>query len=306
MSELVILGSGSGFATKDRFSTSIALLVEPNLYLFDCGEPSAALLFRHGIDALALNALFVSHMHPDHIGGLAGLLSSISLAARNSKAKFRPWSVNRNDPWYRAALSFPKRPLNAQTVEETRPLVRLVMPSEAIAAIQTYLIALGFSLCNGPFDLQFSAVDEGITFLDQFVKVTAVANSHNSANPLYAHLKVYHPHLALQSYSFAVETERTKFVYSGDITTLNELNPLLQGAQLLIVEVAHYDPQDIGPFVRDLPLERIVLTHVHPGLEDRLLELVNRWADPRIEIAYDGMRVPPSNQKESNAKESNS
>jgi ribonuclease BN (tRNA processing enzyme) len=291
MSELVILGSGSGFATKDRFSTSIALLADPNLYLFDCGEPCGALLFRHGIDALALKALFVSHMHPDHVGGLAGVLSSIGLAARSGKVKFRPWSVNRNDPWYRAALSYPRLPPGTQTVEETRPSVQLVIPSEAIEPIQTYLPALGFRLSGGAFDLRFSALEEGITFADKTIQVTTIANSHNSGNPMYAHLQVHHPQLALQSYSFAVEIADNKFIYSGDITTLNELNPLLPGAELLIVEVAHYDPQDIGPFVRDLPLKRIVLTHIHPGLEDRLSDLVKGWADPRIEMAHDGQRI---------------
>jgi ribonuclease BN (tRNA processing enzyme) len=292
MSELVILGSGSGFATSHRFSTSIALLAEPNLYLFDCGEPCAALLFRQGIDALALKALFVSHMHPDHVSGLAQLFSCIGLAARSSKAKFRPWSVNRNDPWYRAALTFPSLSATGQPVEETRPRVQLVIPSEAIGAIQTYLSVLGFSLSGGAFDLHVSALAEGKTFADQTITVTAAANSHNLANPMYAHLQTHHPHLALQSYSFAAEIGGCKFVYSGDITTLNELNPLLQDAKILIVEVAHYDPKDIGPFVRDLPLERIVLTHIHPGLEERLPALVDTWADPRIAIAQDGMRIP--------------
>jgi ribonuclease BN (tRNA processing enzyme) len=292
MSELVILGSGSGFATKDRFCTSIALLAEPDLYLFDCGEPCAALLFRHGIDSLALKTLFVSHMHPDHVGGLAALLFSIYLPGRSSKVKFRPWSVNRNDPWYRAQLSFPKLPPGAQTVEESRSLIHLVMPSEAIEPIRTYLPAVYLAPSILPFDLEYSPVQEGITYSDATVKVTAAPNTHLSANRAHANLPAHHPHIALQSYSYAVETGGTKFVYSGDITTLNELNPLLQGAQLLIVEVAHYDPQDIGPFVRDLPLKRIVLTHVHPGLEARLPELIKTWNDPRIEIAHDGMRIP--------------
>jgi ribonuclease BN (tRNA processing enzyme) len=230
-------------------------------------------------------------MHPDHVGGLAALLFSMYLPGRSSRKKFRPWSVNRNDPWYRAALSFPKLAPGAQTVEETRPLVQLVIPSEAIEAIQTYLPAIYLAPSILPFDIEYSPVQLGLTFSDGDVKVTAASNTHLSANQAHANLKAHHPHIAMQSFSYGVEIGGNKLVYSGDITTLNELNPLLQGAQQLIVEVAHYDPQDLGPFVRDLPFERVVLTHIHPGLEDRLPGLLEKWNDPRIEIAYDGMRL---------------
>jgi ribonuclease BN (tRNA processing enzyme) len=292
VNELVILGSGCGFATQDRFSTSIALLVDPNLYLFDCGEPCAALLFRHGIDAAATKALFISHMHHDHVSGLAAVLSSISVARRSTKVKFRPWSIDRDAPWYRSAISFPRLTAAAPTLEERRSPIQLVIPAEATEALQVYLPAVCLDPSNLPFELNFSPVREGVTFSDERVRVTAVSSSHLSANPAHAQLKSQPLHLALQSYSYAVAVDKTKVVFSGDLTTLDELNPLLQDAELLIVEVAHYDPQEIGPFVRDLPLRRIVLTHIHPGLEERLPDLVRAWRDPRIQIAYDGKRIP--------------
>ena len=82
MAEIVILGSGCGFATKERFNTSIALLVGKNTYILDCGEPCAALLFRNGIDPLSVRSIFISHMHGDHFFGLFGILSSFNLMGR--------------------------------------------------------------------------------------------------------------------------------------------------------------------------------------------------------------------------------
>ncbi len=292
MTEWVILGSGSGFATQDRFCTSIALLDDLNLYLFDCGEPCAALLFRNGIDVLALKALCVSHMHPDHVTGLGGLLSTISLLARSGNAQFRPWSIHRNAAWYRAAVSFPPRADRAAAVAETRPRFQLVLPSEAIAPIQSYLQAVHLSPSRTPFDFDISPVQEGVTLLDERVQVTALMNSHLSGQAAAAPAGP-----ARQSYSFAVEVAGVKCVYSGDITMLDELNPLLGGAELLIVEAAHYDPEALEPFVRDLPLRRIVLTHIHPGLEEKLAALVKEWDDPRIDIAYDGLRISLDEEK---------
>lgn len=292
MAELIILGSGSGFATQDRFCTSLALMAGDSLYLFDCGEPCGALLFRQGIDPLALKGIFTSHMHPDHIGGLANLLFSIYLAARSGTNQFRPWSIHRNAQWYRSALWFPPLPKGTNSVAETRPEISLVLPSEALEPIQAYLTSVYLAPSLRPFELHFLPVKEGLTFADSHLHVTALPNTHMSANFAYDHLRAEHPQLQLQSYSYAAEVEGKKIVFSGDITTLDELNPLLQGAVLLIIEVAHYDPKDIGPFVKNLKVGQIVLTHIHPGLESLLVDLVAEWQDPRISIAHDGLRIP--------------
>ncbi len=43
-----VLGSASGVPTKKRYPTSIVLIVDENIYLFDCGEPCSSLLVRKG------------------------------------------------------------------------------------------------------------------------------------------------------------------------------------------------------------------------------------------------------------------
>ncbi len=289
MAEVVILGSGSGFATNDRFCTSIALLMEPHIYLFDCGEPCAALLYRAGIDPLALRTLFISHMHPDHVGGLAPLLFSIYLPGRHSANKFKPWSINRNDPWYRSALPFPAD--ISRIASEARHGVGIVMPSEAIAAIRTYLSAVYLDPSVLPFDLGFTPVVEGTTYHDDLISVSAVANDHLKVNPAYRELIQRLPSAHLQSYSYRIDSDHGTLVFSGDIDRLTELAPLLHGdVDTLIVEVAHYDPKEIRDFVADFSVRRVVLTHVHPGLEDRLSRLVATWADDRFVIARDGLR----------------
>lgn len=302
MAELVILGSGSGFATADRFNTSIALLVEPDLYLFDCGEPVGASLYRAGIDPLALKTLFVSHLHPDHVGGLASLMFSIYLPGRSNKRKFKPWSIHRDDPWYRDGLWFPKsNGLQDREASETRPQATIQMPSEGIEAIRNYLSAIYLHPSVSPFDLIFEPVIEGPTYDDGVLRVAAVPNAHLSGNFAYQTLPEDNPGQELQSYSFSGEVEGHKFVFSGDIDRLSELEPLLDGASTLIVEVAHYDPEEIFGFVKDRPLKNIILTHIHPGLEERITNLVNHWSDPRIRIARDGMHIPLKMEEENHA-----
>lgn len=292
MAEIVILGSGSGFATADRFCTSIALLAEKHVYLFDCGEPAAALLFRAGIDPMALKTVFVSHVHLDHVGGLGSLLSSVALPGRSGARKFKPWSVNRNDAWYRNALSFPPRSDDAGPVEETRGLIHILMPGEAIAPIKAYLSAVYLELSRLPFDVEFEPVSEGLIYDDGLLRVSAAPNRHLKANPAYQTLLESQPQRQLESFSFRGEIEGLRFVFSGDINALDELEPLLDEAiDLLILEVAHYDPVQIRDFVRQHGIPRTILTHIHPGLEERIAALVDAWDDPSIEIAHDGLRL---------------
>lgn len=289
--EVLMVGSGSGFATAERFCTSIALLVEPHLYLFDCGEPAGASLFRHGIDPLSLRTLFISHMHPDHVGGLAPLLFSAYLPGRSSGKKFKPWSVNRSDDWYRASLSFPAD--TSAVLSEKGNRIGIVMPSEAIDPIRTYLRAVYLDPSVLPFALDIDPIELGPTYADERISVTAVANDHLKVNPGYASLPERFPEIQRQSYSFRVEVDGKVLVLSGDIDRLEELTPLLGGGvDTLIVEVAHYPPEEIRDYVRRFDIGRVVLTHVHPGLEAEVKRLTQAWADSRIVIAEDGMRFP--------------
>lgn len=294
MSEIVILGSGAGFATTERFSTSIAVCHNGQISLFDCGEPCAALMFRAGLDPLAIRNIFISHMHPDHVGGLAPVLFSMYLPGRApTDKKFRPWSVSPESPWYREAITYPREPV--QRDGDKYSSLKLHLPTEAIDPIASYLPAVYLAPEVLPFDLNLVGLEAGVVHDDSGdLKVRALANTHLSANPAYNELPALYPHMALESYSFSFDLDGTTVVYSGDITALTELQPLLGDADVVIVEVAHFDPEDLEPILGESTADQIVLTHIHPGLEERTLEAVRRWGNSRVDIASDGFRIPIS------------
>jgi len=79
---ITILGNASAMPTKNRFPTSQVLNVHERLFLIDCGEGTQMQLRRCGISILKLNAVFISHLHGDHLFGLFGLLSTMSMLGR--------------------------------------------------------------------------------------------------------------------------------------------------------------------------------------------------------------------------------
>lgn len=52
--------------------------------MIDCGEGTQQQLRRYGINPLRLNAVFLTHMHGDHVFGIFGLISTMGLLGRRT------------------------------------------------------------------------------------------------------------------------------------------------------------------------------------------------------------------------------
>lgn len=292
MAEVVILGSGAGFATKDRFNTSVALLSGNEAYILDCGEPCSALVFRDGIDPLSIRSIFISHMHPDHVGGLPQLLFSIYLPARSTRSKHRAWSIHFDDPWYTEHLNFPPPEVRwTRGSENRRCRVTLAVPEEAIEPLKAFLPSVYLMDEVLPFKLDIVSIRQGSVYRDENIEVWAEPNDHLKKTELYRNLPRSHPYLNMESYSFAVRLEDKKLVFSGDIDSIGEIYPLLPGTDLLILEIAHIAPEEILPFLENKEVGRIVLTHIHPGLEERVKKLIAENRNEGVILAHDGLRV---------------
>ena len=73
------LGTGSQKPSLTRNVTSIALMLESGHYiLFDCGEGTQHQILKSDLSLSNLDAIFITHLHGDHIYGLPGLLCSLN------------------------------------------------------------------------------------------------------------------------------------------------------------------------------------------------------------------------------------
>ena len=73
---ITTLGTSHGDQMVNRYNSSTLYESGDNLYIFDAGEPVTASLVRLRKDLTKVKAIFITHMHGDHIYGLPGLLSS--------------------------------------------------------------------------------------------------------------------------------------------------------------------------------------------------------------------------------------
>lgn len=80
--ELKILGSASATPVLGRHPTAQVLTAGPAQYLLDCGEGTQWRLLEERVRHQRLRAVFISHLHGDHVFGLFGLLGTMHLAGR--------------------------------------------------------------------------------------------------------------------------------------------------------------------------------------------------------------------------------
>lgn len=77
-----ILGCGSALPTQRHLPTSQVVELRGKLYLIDCGEGTQRQIRAQGLSFGAIRAIFITHHHGDHVFGLPGLLSSLSMLGR--------------------------------------------------------------------------------------------------------------------------------------------------------------------------------------------------------------------------------
>ena len=82
MIRIVFLGTSASIPTKNRALPSIMIIREGEQLLFDCGEGTQRQMIKAGIGLRKKLKIFITHMHADHVLGLAGILMTLSLTGR--------------------------------------------------------------------------------------------------------------------------------------------------------------------------------------------------------------------------------
>jgi ribonuclease BN (tRNA processing enzyme) len=68
--KLHILGCGDAFGSGGRNHSGYLIEADRRLFLLDCGPTTLLAMKRAGIDPLGLEAIFLTHLHGDHFGGI--------------------------------------------------------------------------------------------------------------------------------------------------------------------------------------------------------------------------------------------
>ena len=76
MFDLVFLGTAAAVPSADRGSPALLVICGPTRFLVDCGEGTQRQLMRARLGFRGLDHVLLTHLHLDHVAGLAGLLAT--------------------------------------------------------------------------------------------------------------------------------------------------------------------------------------------------------------------------------------
>jgi ribonuclease BN (tRNA processing enzyme) len=283
--ELILLGTaGAPMPVAGRGGISSALVVGERVFVIDCGRGSPSAFVDAGLKFPQLEAVFLTHLHADHIGDLAGLI-------------LYPWGVRTSDSGP-VHVYGPSRPQTPPTGDETfhrdttihaeRPFPGTTDLVESLLAGYAYHLnvmpldcympdagalvrATDIGIPPGP-PVPFVVLDDGA------VRVTAVAVTHGRAVP---------------ALGYRFDTADGSVVFSGDTTVNDDLIALAQGADILVHQVAdldylkrhgmdgveldrmaalHTDVTEVGGVAERARVRELILNHYLPADLDAITE----------------------------------
>lgn len=100
---VTFLGTAAARPTVGRNVSSLIVQREGDTLMFDCGEGTQRQMMRYGI-GFALDDIFFTHTHTDHVLGLVGLTRTFQLQGRTEP--LRIWGPRGSSRVLRQAVSF--------------------------------------------------------------------------------------------------------------------------------------------------------------------------------------------------------
>lgn len=261
---LVILGTIAGpVAESDRHEPANLIEVGGRKYLIDAGEGVAQRLDAAGVGAAEVRKIFLTHLHFDHVAGLAPLLGFAWI--KRAGGEIDIYGPPATDIFVKSALQYLEIPqgIYAAGMPPTAPLAEIVKAHNIDVSRPT------------------------VIYQDDKVRVTAVDNTHYVTIPA-----ARRPLGGARSYAYRFDTADRSIVFTGDTGPSDAVTELAKGADILVSEVQdtpavlaalakafnapeaalkpvadhmtqeHLSPREVGLMAKRAGVKMVVLTHI--------------------------------------------
>ncbi|MCL2142835.1 MAG: ribonuclease Z [Methanomassiliicoccaceae archaeon] len=289
MVDILFAGTGSSIPSRERSLPCVALRTGRDVILFDCGEGSQRQIMISPFSFMRIKAIFISHLHGDHLLGLPGLLQTMSMSGRKDDillvgpAGFRD-SVNCLTRACNGEIDY-KTDIIEAADGDTFVFKDFVVRAFAVSH---GIDALGFAFeeneRRGRFD-RAKAISLGLTPGPDFSRLQN-GETVNNVRP---------------GDVIGPPRRGRKIVYSGDTSKCHRLTEMAKGADVLIHEATysfadselarehmHSTSHDAASAARDADVSVLIVTHMSNRYDDLgVIEKECRGIFPNTVLAKD-------------------
>ena len=292
--KITFLGTSGSTPTRERSLPSVAIEREGSIFLFDCGEGTQMRLIQDSVNMSKIDAVFITHIHGDHVIGIAGLMRTLALNKRT-----RPLRIYIPEGYEKG-------------VKELIGFDRAVMGYEIIInGIKGGKVFSGEGFSVSAFRLKHSVKcygyalkeEDRIRFVKERCKKLGMKGKMFAEILKKGHIKINGKDIKVGEITY---TEKgRKIVYASDTRPAATTVAAAIGADILIheatygselkdlaVERQHSTAEEAAGIALKAGVKRLVMVHISARYKSPAkLEGEARKIFPKSEMAKDGMAI---------------
>lgn len=223
MAVLRIFGTCSGTEPMPgRHHTSLAITAADRHYFFDAGEDCSHPAHLCGMDLLKTRAVFISHCHIDHVGGLAGLFRNIRKMEYQENRKVADGKVE------------------------------VYIPEPEVWSLVDRFLYLTDDGIVQDMTIPVAKPQAGTFYDDGVVAVTGCPTAHMQpaadGSP--------------RSFAYGISCQGKRVVFSGDFRYTDDLLPVMEGGcDLFLCETGHHAVKTVCDFAESHGAKQLIFLH---------------------------------------------
>ena len=269
--KVTLLGTGSPQPRMDRFGPSILVEAGEKKLLFDCGRGATQRIEQIKIPFTEIDALFLTHLHSDHIVGIPDLW--LTGWARGRKIPLQVWGPAGTKEMMSHLEEAFKFDIQIRQADDK-------LPNQGVAVVA-------------------KDIEQGVVYDDAGIKVTAFSVDHGLVKPALGYRVDFAGHSLVLSGDTRYSENLIKFSQGADVLIHEVIDPEAFRARNSSMSVErfnaivghHTTAEQAGTIFARVKPKLAVYSHIVPGDSTNLIPLTRKTYSGPLEVGEDLMVI---------------
>jgi ribonuclease Z len=270
--KVTLLGTGSPLPNMVRFGPSILVEAGKQKLLFDCGRGATQRIEQLKIPFATVNALFLTHLHSDHIVGIPDLLLTGWLRGRATP--FQVWGPEGTSE------------MMSHLEQAYQFDIHIRRDVDEKMSAQGVVVAA-------------TDIEQGVVYQSDGIKVTAFLVDHGLVKPAFGYRVDYGGHSVVLSGDTRLSENLVKFSAGTDVlihevadpVAFRSSNPSMSQERMQRILGHHTSPEEAASVFNRVKPKLAVYSHIVPADTTSLIPLTRKTYSGPLAVGEDLMSI---------------